>query len=125
MISSTLDHLDLFPLCVRGNPGRLDVCLVSHGVTTGARDSQERSSLHHAAKLGNLQAIKTLLALGIEEHLQAAAFWDGPYNDCGTPQIPSCAEVPCRARSSSAGESTIESGRSAPSGVQGKVIQRN
>ena len=46
--------------------------LVSHGATIWARDHQERSPLHHAAKLGNLQAVKALLALGMAEELQAA-----------------------------------------------------
>ena len=46
--------------------------LVSHGATIWARDRQERSPLHHAAKLGNLQAIKALLALGMAEDLQTA-----------------------------------------------------
>ena len=46
--------------------------LVTHGATIWARDRQKRSPLHHAAKLGNLQAIKALLALGMAEDLQAA-----------------------------------------------------
>ena len=46
--------------------------LVSHGATIRVRDRHDRSPLHHAAKLGNLQAIKALLALGMVEDLQAA-----------------------------------------------------
>ena len=46
--------------------------LVSHGADLWARDRHERSALHHAAKLGNLPAVKALLALGMAVELRAA-----------------------------------------------------
>ncbi|KAA6412014.1 MAG: hypothetical protein FRX48_04164 [Lasallia pustulata] len=45
--------------------------LKSHGADIWARDCQERSALHHAAKLGNLPAVKALLALGMADELRA------------------------------------------------------
>ena len=46
--------------------------LVSHGAGIWARDSHERSALHHAAKLGNLPAVKALLGLGMADELRTA-----------------------------------------------------
>lgn len=46
--------------------------LVSHGADIWARDCREQSALHHAAKLGNLPAVKALLALGMVDELSAA-----------------------------------------------------
>ena len=38
--------------------------LVSHGADLHAKDHEERSALQHAAKLGNLVAVQTLVRLG-------------------------------------------------------------
>ena len=46
--------------------------LVSHGADIRARDLHERSPLHHAAKLGNLTAVKALLALDMADELHIA-----------------------------------------------------
>ena len=46
--------------------------LVSHGVDIWATDSHKRSVLHHAARVGNLPAVKALLALGMGDDLRAA-----------------------------------------------------
>ena len=46
--------------------------LVSHGADIWARDRHERSALHHAAKIGNLPAVKTLLTFGMVDALRAA-----------------------------------------------------
>lgn len=45
--------------------------LISRGADIWARDCHERSALHHAAKLGNLPAVKALLALGMADELRA------------------------------------------------------
>ena len=52
--------------------GHTMTALVSHGADVRARDLHERSPLHHAAKLGNLSAVKALLALGMTEELRTA-----------------------------------------------------
>ena len=46
--------------------------LVSHGADIWARDLHNRSPLHHAAKLGNMPAVKVLLALGVTDQLRTA-----------------------------------------------------
>ena len=46
--------------------------LISRGVNIWARDCHERSALHHAAKLGNLPAVKVLLACGMADELRVA-----------------------------------------------------
>lgn len=45
--------------------------LIQHGADIWARDCHERSALHHAARLGNLPAVKALLALGMADELRA------------------------------------------------------
>lgn len=45
--------------------------LISHGADIWATDCPERSALHHAAKIGNLPAVKALLAFGVEDQLGA------------------------------------------------------
>lgn len=46
--------------------------LISHGADIWARDCHERSALHHAAKKGNLPAVKRLLTFGMVDELRAA-----------------------------------------------------
>ncbi|OCL01886.1 ankyrin [Glonium stellatum] len=46
--------------------------LVTYGINMRARDCHKRSVLHHAAKLGNLSALKVLLALGMTDELRVA-----------------------------------------------------
>lgn len=46
--------------------------LVSHGANVRAKDYHQRSVLHHAAKQGNLPAVKALLELGLEDELRVA-----------------------------------------------------
>lgn len=46
--------------------------LISHGADIWARDCHERSALHHAAKVGNLPAVKALLTFGMVDELRGA-----------------------------------------------------
>ncbi len=46
--------------------------LISHGANPWLRDHDERSVLHHAAKLGNLPAVKALLAQGMVNELRTS-----------------------------------------------------
>lgn len=45
--------------------------LISHGADIWARDCHKQSALHHAAKLGNMPAVRALLALGMVDELHA------------------------------------------------------
>ena len=52
--------------------GQTITALVSHGADIWARDYHKRSALHHAAKMGNLPAVKALLAFGMADELRSA-----------------------------------------------------